>query len=144
MLSTDDRAAIKAVHHAWLDAELRGDSRALLALCAEVPVWIPPNEPPLCGRTAILRWLGNQPDAALLQIDSEDLEIAGSGAFAWKVATFRTTLEGPAEAGRQIVTGSHAWLLQRNAEGAWRVSVVTWTVSSSGTAPGRSSHRARA
>lgn len=129
MLSTEDRAAIEAVHHAWLDAELRADSRAVLQLCTEVPVWMPPNEPPLCGRRAILRWLGNQPDAAVLQIDIEDLEISGSDSFAWKVATFRTTLEGPAGAGRQIVTGSHAWLLRRDHDGTWRVSVVTWTIA---------------
>jgi ketosteroid isomerase-like protein len=128
MLSSEDRAAIEVLHHAWLDAELRGDSPALLQLCAEVPVWIPPNEPPLCGRTAILRWLGNQPEATVLQIDIEDLEISGSGSFAWKLATFRTTLECPADAGPRIVTGSHGWLLQRDDAGAWRVNVVTWTI----------------
>ena len=129
MFSAEDRSAIEALHQAWLDAELRGDSSALLDLCSESPVWVPPDGPPLCGRTAILRWLENQPHAAGLEIDIENLEIYGSGSFAWKVAAFRTTVRGPADAGRQIVAGTHAWLLRRDAQDTWRVSVVTWTIA---------------
>lgn len=128
MLSVGDCAAIEALHKAWLDAEQRGDSPALLDLCSKSPVWMPPDGPPLCGRTAILRWLENQPPAAVLRIEIENLEMSGSGSFAWKVAAFRTTLRGPADAGPEIVTGSHAWLLRRDAQGMWRVSVVTWTI----------------
>ena len=128
MLSAEDRVAIEALHRAWLDAELRGDSSALLQLCTPTPVWLPPNEAPLCGTAAILRWLGDQPHTAVLRIDIDDLAIAGVGSFAWKLARFCTTLEGPA-ADAGIVTGSHGWLLQRDAAGAWRISVVAWTIA---------------
>jgi ketosteroid isomerase-like protein len=128
VLSTEDRVAIEALHRAWLDAELRGDSSALLQLCTPTPVWLPPNEAPLCGTAAILRWLGDQPHTAVLRIDIDDLAIAGVGSFAWKLARFCTTLEGPA-ADAGIVTGSHGWLLQRDAAGAWRISVVAWTIA---------------
>jgi ketosteroid isomerase-like protein len=128
VLLAEDRGAIEALHRAWLDAELRGDSPALLDLCTQTPVWLPPNDAPLCGKPAILHWLGDQPYTPVLRIDIDDLAIAGVGSFAWKLATFRTTLEGPAgDAG--IVTGSHGWLLQRDAAGAWRISVVAWAIA---------------
>ena len=38
VLSAEDRLAIRALHDAWLNAELRGDSSALLKLCTLVPV----------------------------------------------------------------------------------------------------------
>jgi ketosteroid isomerase-like protein len=125
----DDRVAIEALHSAWLDAELRGDSSALLHFCTRTPVWLPPNEEPLCGRAAILRWLTDQHHTGVLRIDIDDLVISGSGSFASKLATFRTTVEGPARAGSEVITGSHGWLLQRDDAGAWRISVVGWTIA---------------
>ena len=128
MLSAEDRLAIEALHTAWLDAERRGDSSALLQLCTSTPVWLPPNEAPLCGPAAILRWLADQPRTGVARIDIDDLAIAGVGSFAWKLARFRTTFEGPrGDAG--VVTGSHGWLLQRDASGPWRISVAVWTIA---------------
>ena len=91
MLSVKDRVAIEALHRAWLDAELRGDSSAVLQLCTPTPVWLPPNEAPLCGSASILRWLGDQPHTAVLRIDIDELAVSGVGSFAWKLAMFRTT-----------------------------------------------------
>ena len=128
MLSAEDRSAIETLHEDWLNAELRRDTSALLRLCTAAPVWLPPNSPPLCGRAAILEWLEEQAEATVQRIDIDDLAIAGSGPFAWKSATFRTTLEAPAGDGAEIVTGVHAWLLERDDAGAWRIAVVTWTM----------------
>jgi ketosteroid isomerase-like protein len=134
VLSAEDRSAIEALHRAWLDAELRGDSAALLDLCTSTPVWLPPNEPPLCGEAAIRQWLRDQPYTTLRRIEIDELTIAGSASFAWKLASFRTTLGGAA--GEVVlVTGFHAWLLQRDAAGAWRIGVVAWALNSGVTAP---------
>ena len=129
MLSAEDRLAIKALHDEWLKAELLGDSSALLKLCTASPVWLPPNESPLCGQVAIRRWLAAQPQAAVGRIDIADLAIFGVGSFACKVATFRTTLESVADAAPAVVTGTHAWLLQREEASGWRVYVVAWTIA---------------
>jgi ketosteroid isomerase-like protein len=128
VLSDQDRFAIETLHNDWLNAELRHDTSALLQLCTATPVWLPPSEAPLCGRAAILRWLEEQAHATVRRIDIDDLTISGLGPFASKVATFRTTVEGPADEDPEIVTGMHAWLLQRDDAGAWRIAVVTWTV----------------
>jgi ketosteroid isomerase-like protein len=129
VLSAEDRFAIEALHNEWLNAELRCDTSALLQLCTAAPVWLPPNEAPLCGRAAILGWLEDQPRATVRRIDIDDLAISGLGSFAWKVAAFRTTLEGPADTVAAVVTGVHGWLLQRDDAGAWWIAVVTWTAA---------------
>ena len=129
MFSAEDRFAIEELHTAWLNAELRGHSTALLEFCTAAPVWLPPNEAPLCGRAAILEWLRDQPKAAVHRIDINDLAISGLGPFVWKVATFRTTLESPADGRARTVTGTHAWLLQRDDAAAWRIAVVAWTIA---------------
>ena len=130
----EDRVAIEKLHTAWLDAELQGHSTALLEFCTAVPVWLPPNEAPLCGRAAILAWLGDQPAAAVRRIDIDDLAIAGLGPLAWKAATFRTTLETSADGGARTVTGTHGWLLQRDGAGPWRIAVVTWPLAGTAAA----------
>ena len=127
MLSADDSLAIRALHAAWLQAELRGDSSALLQLCTPAPVWLPPDEAPLCGRTAILRWLEDQPQTTVRRIEIADLQIFGVGSVACKLASFRTMIESPEHDRAAVVTGTHAWLLQRDPAGAWRIGVVTWT-----------------
>jgi ketosteroid isomerase-like protein len=129
VLSVEDRLAIEALHNEWLNAELRRDTSALLQLCTAAPVWLPPNEAPLCGRAAILNWLAEQPHATVLRIDIDHLAISGLDSFAWKLATFRTTLESPAETAAGVITGAHGWLLQRDDAGAWRIAVVTWTTA---------------
>lgn len=129
MLSADDCLAITALHTAWLQAELRGESSALLQLCTSAPVWLPPDEPPLCGKTAILRWLEDQSQTIVRQIEIVDLQIFGVGSMACKLASFRTTIENPEGDGAAVVTGTHAWLLQRDPTGAWRIGCVTWTMT---------------
>ena len=129
MFLIQDRVAIEGLHTAWLNAELRGDSSGLLQLCTTAPVWLPPNELPLCGRTAIMEWLEQQPEAAVSRIDIDDLVISGVGGFAWKLAAFRTTLEAPGGGEAGVVTGAHTWLLQRGDGGAWRIAVVAWTIA---------------
>ena len=128
LLSAEDRSAIETLHNEWLNAELRGDTSALLQLCTAAPVWLPPNEAPLCGRAEIRQWLEEQAHARVRRIDIDDLAISGLGCFASTLATFRTTMEGPDDADSVVVTGVHGWLLQRDDAGVWRIAVVTWTV----------------
>lgn len=132
MLSAEDRLAIEALHRAWLDAELRGDSQPLLQFCTAAPVWLPPNEAALCGREEILRWLDRQPHVAVLEIDIRDLVISGVDTFELMVANFRTRFKGPGDSGVGVVAGSHAWLLQRDEADVWRVAVVAWTIATGG------------
>jgi ketosteroid isomerase-like protein len=129
VLSAEDRFAIAALHHEWLNAELRRDTAAMLQVCTAAPIWLPPNEAPLCGRAAILGWLEDQPHATVRSIDIDALAISGIGSFAWKLATFRTTFEDPANRGVGVVTGTHGWLLQRDEAGTWRIAIVTWTAA---------------
>lgn len=68
------------------------------------------------------------------RVDIDDLSIHGIGSFAWKLATFRTTVDDPPNAGVAVVSGSHASLLQRDAAGAWLIGVVAWTIAGTAAA----------
>jgi ketosteroid isomerase-like protein len=129
VISAEDRVAIGALHESWLDAELRGESSALLQLCTAAPVWLPPDEAPLCGRAAIARWLEEQPGALIERVEVDELQMSGNGALACTLASFRTTSRTANGSGSYVVTGSHAWLLQKDAAGDWRVAVVTWHIT---------------
>jgi ketosteroid isomerase-like protein len=129
VLSAEDRLAIEALHEEWLAAELRRDIAGMLQLCTAAPVWLPPDEAPLCGRAAILDWVEQQPRATVRCIDIDQLTIDGLGSIAWKLAAFSTTLEMAGDSADAVATGVHAWLLQRDATGAWRIAVVTWTAA---------------
>ena len=43
-------------------------------------------------------------------------------------------IESPDDDGPTVVTGTHAWLLQRDATGAWRIGFVTWTITGTAVA----------
>lgn len=130
MLSADDRRAIEALHDDWLNAELNGDAAAVLQFCTAAPVWLPPGEAPLCGRAAILDWLGKAPHVGVRRIEIDHMTIDGRGGIAWKHAAFRTTLEASAGAAESVISGAHGWVLRRDEDtGKWRVAVVTWTVA---------------
>jgi ketosteroid isomerase-like protein len=133
MLSDEDRHAIETLHQAWLDAELRVGPSALLDLCTPSTVWLPPHATPLCGQVAIRQGLETQFQPVLRRIEIDALTICGGGSFALKSATFRTVLEHPVDNGSDVVTGSHAWLLQRDERGSWRISVVAWVIAEVGS-----------
>ena len=127
-LIEEDRLAIEGVHGAWLNAELRGDWPALPAVLHSGACLGPPNEAALCGRTAILDWLEDQPVATVRRIVIDDLAISGLGGFAWKLPTFPTTVESVGRSDGEVVTGAHGWLLQRDDTRARRIAVVAWTI----------------
>ena len=99
-----------------------------------MPVWFPPNEPPLCGKAAILLWLEDQSERTVRRIEIADIQIFGIGSLACKLASFRTMMENQADDGPAVVTRNHAWLLQRYTTGAWQISFVTWTITGTAVA----------
>jgi uncharacterized protein (TIGR02246 family) len=71
-LSSHDLQAIADLHKRWIDAELAGDSLAVLRLCTDDVVWIPPDSPVLEGREAIIRWL-KRAEVQIISIEISDL-----------------------------------------------------------------------
>jgi ketosteroid isomerase-like protein len=110
----------------WLDGERAGQMGAVLDLCTEDIVWMPPIGRALRGKPAILAWLdglGGRIEDVILS----GILIDGHGPIGYKVADYRTRWV-PADSNRPIVnTGSHLWVLRRQADSSWRVALVAWS-----------------
>ena len=122
---TDDEAAVDAirqVHDAWIDAELRRDIEGMLRLCTSDVRWFVPGGSTLEGREAG-RQLLKAAQGELLDLRAGDLRIEHSGELAFKTSRYETRYRLD---GRERVTrGTHLWILRRE-RGAWRVALVTW------------------
>ena len=116
--------AIKAVHEAWLAAELRGDVESILRLCTPDIVWLPPGRPGLEGHEAG-RQLLQSGSAEVLDIRTSEIRVQQSGDLAVKTSRYETRYRTPGQDG--IGRGTHLWVLRR-AGLAWRVALVTWQV----------------
>jgi uncharacterized protein (TIGR02246 family) len=126
-LSEDDVRAIEALHDRWIADERAGNARAVLDLCDDDVLWLPPGGRPMRGRQTILHWLSG-PAVSLHDVTLSNLEIAGEGRVAWKTCEFVTTYY-PEGANRPVIErGSHLWVLHKTDAGEWRVVVATWTL----------------
>ena len=127
MLSDDDITAITSVHNDWIRRELAGNSRTLVDLCTDDAVLMPPGQVPVTGRAAVGAWLG-QLGPEILSVEANIRILRGSGAVAYKVASFRSSYRDTATGHTQTVTGTHLWVLERDNAGLWRVALVTWNL----------------
>ena len=74
--------------------ERAGNTRAVLDVCAEDVVWMPPGGRPLRGRQTILRWLSGPP-VAITSLELSNLEIHGQGRLAYKTCEYVTCVSAP-------------------------------------------------
>jgi uncharacterized protein (TIGR02246 family) len=125
-LSGEDVRAIEALHARWVDEERAGNGAAILDLCDEDVVWLPPGGHPLLGRTAILQWTSG-PAATVRDLTATNLRISGNGRVAWKTCEFVATYQHQG-ASRTVIRGAHLWVLSKSPEGHWHIVAASWTV----------------
>jgi uncharacterized protein (TIGR02246 family) len=126
-LPAEDIRAIEQVHKKWIADELSGNARAVVDLCTDDVVWLPPGGRPLRGRQTILHWLSGPP-VAVASVEITNLAIRGEGRIAYKTAEFTTTYQKPSSNLPLTDRGAHVWILEKGDDGAWRIAVATWTV----------------
>jgi uncharacterized protein (TIGR02246 family) len=122
---TNDQPAFEAIrrlHDAWIAAELRGDSEAVLCLCTPDVRWLVPGRPPLEGREAA-RQLLRAAQVDLLDIRTSDVRVEHSGELALKTSRYETRYRAGGQ--ERVARGTHLWILRREG-GTWRVRLVTW------------------
>jgi ketosteroid isomerase-like protein len=123
-LSDEDVAAIRAVMAAGAEAEEAGDWAALVALGTEDFVWMPPNDPIVEGRAAIVAYA----EETGLQIQESTVsadEINGRGDLAYFRGTYRLTLSfGDAEPFTDV--GKWVAILRKQPDGSWLYSAWIW------------------
>ena len=126
MLADVDVRAIEALQRRWLDEERAGHPTAILDLCTEDVVWMPPAGLALRGKAGVEAWL-NAPNVRLEDICLSNVRIDGHGLVAYKVADYRTRWI-PAGSSHPVTSGgSHLWVLRRQMDSTWAVALVAWS-----------------
>ncbi len=98
-----------------------------MSLCVDDVVWLPPNEPALCGKSAVAAWLSALPEHRVRRIEITHIQIHQSGGLAYKLANFTTWNEDTGRDSDQPVRGSHLWVLRESLSKRWQVAVVAWS-----------------
>ncbi len=127
MLTPSDLAAIKSLERRWLKCELGRRPWEVLNLCARGVVWLPPGGRPIRGKPAIRAWLGASRDH-VEDIRLRKVTVAGDRFAAYRIANFRTRYVPSGSTDAVTMTGWHLWVMRRNADAVWRVSVVAWSL----------------
>lgn len=118
-------AAIRSVADQYMKATLAGDAKAVAALYTEDAVEMPPNEPPIKGRTAIQQHYEKLlKGGKVSRFTLSHLEARSSGDIAYDVGTYdqSTTPTGGAE---MPDTGKFVVILKRTG-GTWRVAYAIY------------------
>jgi uncharacterized protein (TIGR02246 family) len=106
-LPADDLQAIECVHRRWIEAELAGDNLAVLRLCTDDVVWIPPDSPLLEGKEAITRWLKSTVEVEIRSLEVTDIRIAGNTTWAYKTGNYSTAYTGGGSSEVREAKGTH-------------------------------------
>ena len=120
-------AAIKQVADAYVKASLASDAKAVAALYTEDAVEMPPNQPPVKGRTAIEQHYaklfagGGKVGAFALT----HLESRASGDLGYDAGTYQQTMTPPGQAAPMKDTGKYVVILKR-VTNEWKVAYAIY------------------
>ena len=125
-LLTEDVREIERIHSSWIEFEVAGEDRRLLALCADDIEFWPPDAQPLAGRAAVLAQL-ERGTTRIHGIKISERRIRGSDEIAYLTASYKTTFSSADDSTLRQALGSHLWILQKRA-GSWLVTLVSWSL----------------
>jgi|SRR5579859_3083295 len=115
--SDADRAAVRATTDSFTARVLRADWTAASNMYSTDAHFMPPNEPAVVGRPAILKWMGAFPPvkAFALTVDT----IVGSGDVAYTTGHYKMSVQ-PAGAPQPMNdAGKYLEVHMRQADGTW-------------------------
>ena len=125
-LTEDAVREIERIHSSWIEFEVAGEDRRMLALCADDIEFWPPDAEPVLGRTAVLAQLVRG-TTRIHGIEISDRRIRGSDEIAYLTARYKTTFSTAEDSTPRQALGSHLWILQKRA-GSWLVTLVKWSL----------------
>ncbi len=114
-LTEDDLAAIRQYYDELARTLSPEDNRAWVNTFAEDGQFMVPNQPTIRGRETLYEWGEGDQSGVVLSISFSDIEIHGSGDWAWVTLSQVLTLEGVVGSQR----GKALAILQRQADGTW-------------------------
>jgi uncharacterized protein (TIGR02246 family) len=127
-LREKDVEAIEQIHRGWIEAEQSGNALGLLDFCTDDVRWMIPGSEVLVGKEAA-RSLLVHPGTRIVDIQTEDVEVCGSGDIAYKTSKYTTRFVAGGNT-EQVARGSHLWILRKQDNEEWKVALVTWQPSS--------------
>ena len=125
-LTEDAVREIERIHSSWIEFEVAGEGRRMLALCADDIEFWPPDAQPVLGRTAVLAQLVRG-TRRIHGIEISDRRIRGSDEIAYLTARYKTAFSTAEDSTPRQALGSHLWILQKRA-GSWLVTLVSWSL----------------
>jgi ketosteroid isomerase-like protein len=125
-LTEDDVREIQQIHSRWIEFEVAGEDRCLLALCTDDIEFWPPDAPPVLGRTAVSAQLARG-STRIHGIEISGRRILGSNEIAYLTASYKTTFSSAEDVTLRQAFGSHLWILEKRADG-WALALVSWSV----------------
>jgi len=123
VLTPVDVSAIKDTAKPWVEACLARDWDALLGLCTDDVVFLPPDEP-IVTANHVRPWLDNYPHITRFDVEFDHVE--GQDQLAIGYGHFTMTLELPGSAAPTVVDGKFVDTFKKDLQGSWKYSSVTW------------------
>ncbi len=115
-----DREAVGSLRDQWIAAAERDDAAAVAALYADDAVLTSPQNPRAEGREAIQAAFARDfPMGSDLEIRSSRTEVSGDLAYDYGEYSQRVT---PAEGEPMDVSGEYLVVLERQADGSWKIT----------------------
>jgi ketosteroid isomerase-like protein len=117
---------IEQIHSNWIELEIAGEDRGLMALCADdIELW-PPDAQPLLGRAAVSAQMTHG-TTRIHRIEIIDRRIRGSNEIAYLTASYKTTFSSAEDSTARQARGSHLWILRKRGS-TWVVAFLTWSL----------------
>jgi uncharacterized protein (TIGR02246 family) len=128
-LAYEDVEAIKQIHRRWIEAELSGNALGVLHFCTDDVRWMVSGSEVLVGKEAARQLLVHT-GTGIVDIQTEDVEVSGSGDIAYKTSKYTTRFVAGGRDTEEVTRGSHLWILRKQDNEEWKVALVTWQPSS--------------
>ena len=127
-LPKEDIDAIEQIHRRWIEAERSGNALEVLGFCTDDVRWMVPGSQVLVGKGAasLLFHAGTE----IVDIQSTDMQICGSGDIAYKTSQYTTRFVAEGTGNERVARGTHLWILHKQQNAEWKVALVTWQPSS--------------
>jgi len=120
-LIDEDVAANEAITDAYVQAVRTEDWMAVAALYTEDAVLMPPNQPIVQGREAILTWLEAFPTLTEFNLIAKEIDGCGDLAFVVGIVSMTTAPEGAPEPIQD--TGKFIEIRRKQEDGSWLIAV---------------------
>lgn len=125
-LPSVDVNAITSTGKLWAEACVARDWDALLGLCSEDVVFLPPEEPAVSGKQ-VRSWLENYPEIRSFEVEFDHVE--GQDQLAAARGRFTMSIVPPGAPTPLTVTGKFTDTFRKDMRGKWLYTSVTWNSS---------------